>query len=36
MESDEILVVTNPNAYPIGEFAILRQVMGAWPAKREE
>jgi hypothetical protein len=32
----EILVVTDHNAYHIGEFAILRQVMGTWPAKREE
>lgn len=27
----EILVVSDHNAYHIGEFAILRQVMGAWP-----
>ncbi len=32
----EILVVSDHNAYHIGEFAILRQVMGTWPAKREE
>lgn len=31
----EILVVCDHNAYHIGEFAILRQVMGTWPAKRE-
>lgn len=31
----EILVVNDHNAYHIGEFAILRQVMGTWPAKRE-
>jgi hypothetical protein len=28
----EILVVADHNAYHIGEFAILRQVMGTWPA----
>jgi len=27
----EILLVADHNAYHIGEFAILRQVMGAWP-----
>ncbi len=27
----EILVVSDHNAYHIGEFAILRQVMGTWP-----
>ena len=31
----EILVVCDHNAYHIGEFAILRQVMGTWPEKRE-
>jgi hypothetical protein len=31
----EILVVCDHNAYHIGEFAILRQVMGTWPVKRE-
>ena len=31
----EILVVCDHNAYHIGEFAILRQVMGTWPANRE-
>jgi hypothetical protein len=30
----EILVVSDHNAYHIGEFAILRQVMGTWPAER--
>jgi hypothetical protein len=29
----EILVVAEHNAYHIGEFAILRQVMGTWPAR---
>lgn len=28
----EILVVSDHNAYHIGEFAILRQIMGTWPA----
>ncbi len=28
----EILVVADHNAYHLGEFAILRQVMGLWPA----
>ena len=28
----EILLVADHNAYHIGEFAILRQVMGIWPA----
>lgn len=28
----EILVVADHNAYHTGEFAILRQVMGTWPA----
>ena len=27
----EILVVADHNAYHVGEFAILRQVMGTWP-----
>jgi hypothetical protein len=31
----EILVVADHNAYHIGEFAILRQVMQTWPAARE-
>ena len=30
----EILVVSDHNAYHIGEFAILRQVMGTWPEDR--
>lgn len=30
----EILVVADHNAYHIGEFAILRQVMETWPADR--
>lgn len=30
----EILVVSDHNAYHIGEFAILRQAMGTWPADR--
>ena len=30
----EILTVSDHNAYHIGEFAILRQVMGTWPADR--
>ena len=28
----EILVVADHNAYHLGEFSILRQVMGTWPA----
>lgn len=32
----EIRVVGAHNAYHIGEFAILRQVMGTWPANRSE
>jgi hypothetical protein len=28
----EILLVADHNAYHIGEFAVLRQVMGTWPA----
>jgi hypothetical protein len=28
----ELLIVAEHNAYHIGEFAILRQVMGTWPA----
>lgn len=31
----EVLLVANHNAYHIGEFAALRQVMGTWPAGRE-
>jgi hypothetical protein len=30
----EIRVVSDHNAYHVGEFAILRQVMGTWPAGR--
>ena len=30
----EVRVVADHNAYHIGEFAILRQVMGSWPADR--
>jgi hypothetical protein len=30
----EIRVVADHNAYHVGEFAILRQVMGTWPATR--
>ena len=32
----EIRVVGDHNAYHVGEFAILRQVMGTWPPEREE
>ena len=32
----ELLVVADHNAYHLGEFAILRQVMGTWPASRAE
>ena len=31
----ELLVVADHNAYHIGEFAILRQVMGTWPKDRK-
>ncbi len=31
----EILLVADHNAYHIGEFAILRQVMGTWGARHE-
>ncbi len=31
----EILTVTDHNAYHIGEFAILRQIMGTWPSSRQ-
>jgi len=30
----EALLVADHNAYHLGEFAILRQVMGTWPANR--
>jgi hypothetical protein len=32
----EVRLVGDHNAYHIGEFAILRQVMGSWPAGRKE
>lgn len=32
----EALLLAEHNAYHIGELAILRQVMGAWPAGRKE
>jgi len=32
----EVRVVGDHNAYHIGEFAILRQVMGTWPANRTD
>ena len=32
----ELLLVADHNAYHIGEFAILRQVMGSWPRDRRE
>jgi hypothetical protein len=32
----EIRVVGDHNAYHVGEFAILRQVMGTWPPTRSE
>ena len=32
----EVRLLGDHNAYHIGEFAILRQVMGTWPAGREE
>jgi hypothetical protein len=31
----ELLLVADHNAYHIGEFAILRQVMGTWPATHD-
>lgn len=31
----EVLLVADHNAYHIGEFAALRQVMGTWPANHE-
>ena len=31
----EIRVVGDHNAYHLGEFAVLRQVMGTWPADRD-
>ena len=32
----EVRLVGDHNAYHIGEFAILRQVMGTWPPGRDE
>ena len=32
----EVRLVGDHNAYHVGEFAILRQVMGTWPPGREE
>ena len=31
----EVRVVADHNSYHVGEFAILRQVMGTWPANHE-
>jgi hypothetical protein len=31
----EVRLVGDHNAYHLGEFAILRQVMGTWPPTRE-
>lgn len=31
----EVRIVADHNAYHVGEFAILRQVMGTWPADRQ-
>lgn len=31
----EIIVVSDHNAYHIGEFAVLRQIMGTWPKTRD-
>jgi hypothetical protein len=31
----EILLVSDHTAYHVGEFAILRQVMGTWPSERD-
>ena len=31
----EIRIVADHNAYHVGEFAVLRQVMGTWPATRD-
>jgi hypothetical protein len=30
LETDDAHIVANHNAYHVGEFAILRQVMGTW------
>lgn len=32
----EVRLVGDHNAYHLGEFAILRQIMGTWPADRKE
>ena len=32
----EVRLVADHNAYHVGEFAILRQVMGTWPPSRDE
>jgi hypothetical protein len=32
----EVRLVGDHNAYHIGEFVILRQVMGTWPSDRAE
>ncbi|MFL5680415.1 MAG: DinB family protein [Chloroflexota bacterium] len=32
----EIRIVADHNAYHVGEFAVLRQVMGTWPMGRED
>jgi hypothetical protein len=32
----EVRIVADHNAYHVGEFAVLRQVMGSWPANRRE
>jgi hypothetical protein len=32
----EVRQLGDHNAYHVGEFAILRQVMGTWPPGREE
>jgi len=31
----EITIVADHNAYHVGEFAVLRQVMGTWPPERD-
>ena len=31
----EVVIVADHNAYHVGEFAILRQVMGTWPSSHE-
>ena len=32
----EVRIVGDHNAYHVGEFSVLRQVMGTWPADRQE